>query len=843
MVDQAEAVVAIRREGLFRDLPDWLTEHEPAESQPRTQDVELLFPFTVEWHYEIHVPAGFGPRELPAAETRKLGCATYSHLFERSPDGHVTGRVHFDTGKRRMTASDADNLRNGVAEILKAPPILIYLDQTGEKLIGEGKIGEALLEFRKLSAAEPKEAIHRTRIARALLAAGMGEQARKEARAAVALDPSSATAHQTLGWVLQHDLIGRRFEKGFDLQAAIASYMKAKELDPENTIIRGDLAILLEHNVNGDRYGKGAAIAQAIEEYRALMKLPGGENLLDNLLIVCLHAGRTDVLKEQLAEDMPQDEARRPLYLAVQAVVNGSAGAVQRATRSIADPQKRNLALSQAGLVLMRSRNYSKASEMCAAAARGGQNTAQLLALADQLGKARHWEEVQTSSDRPEGAVQQFFLAFWGAEDYERVMRLLSRHHHQDRFREENIKGWKRGQRPMRSQMAKAGMDADVVADMLVVMMQPSVEGDDQAGYLVKARLPNTNMTVIVVREDGQCRILDLILGPSSSVGFVGYEVLARIEKGRLPEARRLLDWIRDEINPTGGDDPLAGPLLPRFWRKGEPGSETAMRQAAYALLAENKSTAGDAIPFLNAGLRNESDASARERLQLALAVAYSQVEQFEELLEPATALYSSHPTSQTAFSLLSSALLHLGRWDELDRYIENRLQNDARDPDAIRSRLRAAVWRGDLEIGRRQEDLLRQSGKLEAGDLNDLAWLALVAGKVDQRALQTIQEGVLHSKSSPSAALLHTAASLYAEVGKATEAREVLLQSIELQGGDEPDADSWYVLGRIAEYYDEVGAARDMYGKVKKPENPQEVLSSTYALAQRRIEQLKKLN
>jgi len=110
----------------------------------------------------------------------------------------------------------------------------------------------------------------------------------------------------------------------------------------------------------------------------------------------------------------------------------------------------------------------------------------------------------------------------------------------------------------------------------------------------------------------------------------------------------------------------------------------------------------------------------------------------------------------------------------------------------------------------------------------------------VDQRALETVQEGILQSQANPDGALLHTAASLYAEAGKAVEAREVLLQSIAVNGLDEPDSIAWYVLGRIAETYDEAGAAREMYGKVTKPEDLLDLSSSTYALAQRRLALLK---
>ena len=79
-------------------------------------------------------------------------------------------------------------------------PLLIYFDQRGEKLLAEGKIGESLEEFRKISLAEPEESVDRTRIARALLVAGLGELARTGAQEAVAQSESSAVAHQALAW-------------------------------------------------------------------------------------------------------------------------------------------------------------------------------------------------------------------------------------------------------------------------------------------------------------------------------------------------------------------------------------------------------------------------------------------------------------------------------------------------------------------------------------------------------------------------------------------------------------------------------------------------------------------
>jgi transglutaminase-like putative cysteine protease len=182
VVGESEAVVAIPRAELFERLPPWLRAAPPENSGVRTEDAELHEPFTVEWRYRIVPPAGFRVRELPPPADQKLGRAAYSHTFQTGEDGVVTGALRFETGGRRMTAGEARALREGVVQISSAPPLLISFDQSGEKLLAEGKIREALAEFRRLSAAEPKEPVHRTRISRALLAAGVGEAARQQAR-------------------------------------------------------------------------------------------------------------------------------------------------------------------------------------------------------------------------------------------------------------------------------------------------------------------------------------------------------------------------------------------------------------------------------------------------------------------------------------------------------------------------------------------------------------------------------------------------------------------------------------------------------------------------------------
>ena len=116
----------------------------------------------------------------------------------------------------------------------------------------------------------------------------------------------------------------------------------------------------------------------------------------------------------------------------------------------------------------------------------------------------------------------------------------------------------------------------------------------------------------------------------------------------------------------------------------------------------------------------------------------------------------------------------------------------------------------------------------------NNLAWNFLFTTGVTEKAIEYAQQAS-GAEGSRSSAALHTLATLYAEVGRSVQAREALLESLEIRGRDEPEAHDWYVLGRIAENYGEMETARDDYKRVTVPEDfPRG--GSTYLLAQKRL-------
>jgi len=86
------------------------------------------------------------------------------------------------------------------------------------------------------------------------------------------------------------------------------------------------------------------------------------------------------------------------------------------------------------------------------------------------------------------------------------------------------------------------------------------------------------------------------------------------------------------------------------------------------------------------------------------------------------------------------------------------------------------------------------------------------------------------------SPAILHTLACLYAETGKTKEAHDLLLRAMDELNLDEPNDDYWYAFGRIAEQLGELDVAIADYRKLEKPKIAMAIPTSTYQLAQNRL-------
>jgi tetratricopeptide (TPR) repeat protein len=847
VTSRVDAVVAISTAAMFIRLPEMAREEAGASAKRvssaasseaqvdsrRNADLELPEPYVEEWHYRIVPPPGFRTQALPASGKEQMGPAVLAKEFTLEPDGTVTANLRFDTVKRRFTSGEFEQLREGVVKSMQAEPILVKFEQIGEAYLAAGNVREALAEFNKLAALHPQEGLHHAQVASALLAGGMGEAARAEARRAIQLDPKSATAYETLAFILEHDLIGRQFEKGFDLAGAEAAYRKAIELDPTDKLAAANLAIVLEFNSKGQRYGPGARLDQAIGQYQSLGEGLGQVGLEDNLLFALMWAQRFKALKES-AQKLPATPTRRALWLLAIAATDGAEAAKKQAAQDLPEEARREVEQA-AAYNLMKLRTYGPAADLLAASAEGAQDAASLLSRADMIRRVRRHEDLTLPDGDPSSVVKKFFLAALSDNFNEQdILGLMSRQGAKE-VRKEGFKDARTEMRAVRQRLTKAGLELDEAIDFELSLMQLAVDGGDDAGYRLRILGPNSEsdlMTCYVVKEDGQYRILSV----SSDTAALGYEVIERAEKGDLAGARRLLDFLREETTPAGGDDRFAGPAFPHFWTKGQQGDRETIRIAGATLIA----AAGDdrAVSILLEGRDKAASEEERRQFDEALAQAYMGSKNYAGLMPVAQRLVAASPDSAAAFAMLIAAGTRLRQWPQCEQAIADRLKRLPDDPVAIRLEMSVAQEKGDFEKVQTSGRELVALGKATAGDLNNLAWSFLFRGGVDAEALQMAQRSVLMTQSSQAAAL-HTLASLYAEAGKTTEARQVLLQAMDVKGVEEPEDEHWYVFGRIAEQFGVRQAAVTDYRKLKAPDPADASPTSTYVLAQARLKTL----
>jgi tetratricopeptide (TPR) repeat protein len=832
--DLREAVVAIAVENLFVDLP-WFFREPEGEEKPdkpekpaRTHDVCLYAPTVSEWRYRIIPPPGFQARPFPANEKLALGPATLEKAFSRLEDGSVSVLLRFDCGKRRMTAEEAKQLRQGVERVRAEGVLLVGFSQVGAAHLEAGRIKEALGEFRTLAEAHPKKAVHRAQIARALLAGALGDAARVEARKAVELEPDSFVARQTLAWILQHDLIGRRFEKGWDPKGAEEAYRGALKIKPGQLEFVLDLAIMLEHDAAGQRYTSGSRLGEAIDLYKSVLKQIEGTNFENNLNVALLWAGRFKELGERLRKTTTP--SGRALVVVARSALEGADAGLAYAARSIPDEETRRASLAQAGELLLKLRYYAESGALLAAAARGAEDAASMLGRADRTRKTRKWDAFpEDASDASSAVKRLMFLVMAPNFDAAAVGALMSRYT-VDPGKDASTRDIRMMRTVIEEMWKKQSIAMEVGRDLTLSLMEPVVEGDEGLGYRV--RVPSvfggrTPQLWFLHPEDGRLKLLTL------GEGAIGRLALDLLEAGDADRARKWLDWAADEL-PDGADrDPLEADPFAVLYKKGQEADVTALRRAAAALAAEG-ARSGAAIAVLEEARGEEKNPKRRFVYDHAIAQAYGHDGKWVESGTASTRMIAAEPDSNAAFFLRGRSLEKQHKFDDMAALCQAQLRLKPNNAALLHALQHVESMRGKQESSQEYGRRLVKLGQGSPGVYNNLAWASLLEGKVTAVTLQDAQKATSNA-SGRSDAALHTLATVYADLGRPAEARDVLLQTFRARLTTEPEPQDWYVLGRIAEEYGAKDAAIAAYRRTATAENA-DLPNSTNQLSLRRL-------
>jgi hypothetical protein len=832
--DLESAAVGINVAGITARLPDWfdsrLADATLDDDRTRTADV-VIEPFVMEWNYRIQPPAGFKVRRLPAGNVLHLGPATLTSEFQ-DVDGAVLASWRFDTVKSRFSLAEADALLAGLRQLHAAETQLVAFDQIGVALRADGDFKGALLANEMLTKAHPRQAVHRLRNATALLEAGLGARAQREARAATKLEPKSALAWKTLGWMLQHDAVGRRFGAGYDRAAAIAAYRKARALDPTNADIAADLAVLLEHDADGVRYSARADLAQAIAEYQARRELLGvdeakSDDYANNLYYALLYAQRYSELRETL-RGQPAGLAQRALTITAIGAELGGPAAIDAARELVSSEADRRTALASAGNILTRLRQYAAAADLIEASTRGQTTTAANTQRIALLRKTRRNDGRGIAPVDPKGVVLRSFVELLGNRDGGAGFRALLSSRSTDLG--DSLAAFERAQRSIVTGLTRQDLPVEVGMDLLFSNVRVNLEGDDALGYRVQLRAAGETQTFYVVKERGAYRILTV----APMIGPLALLALEHVAANDYAGARRWLDWARLETRAANTEDPLEGPAFARAWTVGVESDLDGARAAAAMLLADC-ALGAQALPLLQSIDAAKLGAADRLGLDLALAKTHLELGNWRELQAVATRLVAAVPMSALAFRYQQWAGIQMHQWDAVEAAARERLSRLPDDSIAREMLVHRAEALGEFaQIPAIMQPLI-DSGRATAADYNQYAWSALLSQPVGEQAVEAARMAYDETQGR-SAAIGHTLACVYAANGKPREARDLLLKGMEQVGITRPDDSAWYGFGLVAEAYGDAESARDYYAHVQKPKKGVVQATSVYALSRARL-------
>jgi tetratricopeptide (TPR) repeat protein/transglutaminase-like putative cysteine protease len=842
-----DARMAILLNGIINHMPVYFKMNDEelkkekaraTKPQPvRTLDYVLPFAFVTEWRYRIVPPAGFKVRALPENRVLDMGPAKLTQNFSEDPDGTVRAVFHFTSGKSRYSTAEAEAVRKGISEMRKVNAIVISFDQAGYALLSAGKTREAIAAFESIVKKYPNEALHRVRIAQGLLEVGLAEAARSEAREAIRLEPGSALAHETLAEILQHDLIGRPFEKGFDLEGAKAEYRKALELDPDDLEIRTEYAILLEYDREGEQYGKNADLKGAVEQYRELKKRKSDWPPLDTALSFALfYSGQYKEVEEH-ASKLSSEKTRIALTIASRAATEGSESALKKSLELTADEESRMKALSSAAHFLLSIRLYKPAAELL-----GKINTGESsLEMIQAIAKTKQSESIAVSEKDAAEYVRKMLFLMMGPPLADRNVldmftKALEPKKNTGKEKKNDDYEYLRNVALNLRHKAAGDLPFEAQGDVFLSNMHLETEGDEASGYRVQVRgLGIDNLPFFVIKEQGQFRILNIRYG----LAPIGRVVLDRVQKGDLAGARRWLDWAREEHQIKGGDDPFAGPAFPHLWRQGQNGDRQTVQRVAAAMLADSHDIES-LLPLLVAAQKKARDESERNYWTQALSEAYRTLDKWPDVRAAAEKLLRASPNSVTAFERYALSCMRLKDWNAAIAAANERKSRLPRDADAIAILSAIADEKGKLEESLAiLRTAIKESPKPSVALLNNYAWNSLFVDNLPEDAIEMAQRAV-RMPEGKDFGIIHTLSAVYAEVGRVGESKRLLLKGMDDAGIDEPDPAIWYVFGRIAEQCGRMDAAVKAYQRIEKDQDEEPRANSTYNLAQRRLALIK---
>jgi len=667
----------------------------------------------------------------------------------------------------------------------------------------QGKFREGLAELDRLVAANPSSGLHRARRAQALIYVGDGDAARREARKAVEVDPKNPDAYVALGWVLTHDITGRRWTPGHDHAGARAALQQARKLDPKHVGAARQLAALLERSANGKLYGNAADVSRSLAAWRDAHALdPDNQDIADALVKILLFKGEI-ADAETIARSMPAADGRNSLLVA--AVAAGKAGPEGALTlvSSLASGDARTKLIQLAAAQLMFARRYDEMRALYAAAPVGNPQF-------DAMLKSMRRVDTAKLGNDPESVARAVLISI-ARDEYSAPT-----------FADKKLADELRGMST--KFLSRIGMDdkfpVDVIEDMLLAVTRMDTKRENGLARVECDQAGLTSQLYMVLGKTGA-----RFIGATSTANSIGRYLIASTDE---KASATLLDWFIEDHRRV---DPKMSAGLKTFWAPNLPRTKPASEVVGAVLAGGSEPKAIAALKRCNTTV---TTTAAQYACDYVLANAYATQASWSELEDHARAWSTRSKQTTKPILFHARALAHLGRFDDAEKVIADALKADPDDHALLLIQIELASGHHQRAVADQRSEALAARTDADVHDLNAAAWWKLVEGdvagarKLADRALQIDNKQVN---------LLNTAAAIEAEQG------DLAASHGHVEAGrdvfETPTFGDYYVHGRILEQLGLADDATTSYRKIKTPKYSP-LMPDSFELATKRLAALR---
>ncbi len=826
-----ESSVYLRESPVLNWVPSTLKEGEEERESPFV----LPLPYQMDLEWTITPPDGFVVRDKPEPLKRNFGVSTLTRKVEEASDHTVSMNVHFDSRQARLTAKEVQQFRDDYADWQRTTLPLLSFEHQAQKLVREGKVKEGVSLLQKQSQAGKESALALMRLASILRPFNMDLSHELGKKAAQQAENDKLILAEYAHLVAKNDA-GEDMGEGFDRQATIDAYAKAAALeDAEKDEFYLTLreAVALEFNEKGKRYEvPHADLEKAIAIYdsipaKGLREFDDG-SFRNNALFSLYFAEKYQDLHGRLRA-LPSEEVPASLAVKNEAMRKLSAdGAVDEADRLNLKEGVRAAALEEASGALAQKRLYADATRVLELAQQVMEKPEQLNNRIKTVRRTKKIDLDKLPESTPEElAIKLVVIAVSKKDDLDKSLKKYL-------AKDAQLKGDESRAWEFFEGMNKARRDSDLpaefFADISYAALSATSEGSDADGFRVTVtqdfHAKNVKYILYVVKEGGRYKIRSV----NERSPEMGAQALKLHQAGKTKSAKRWLDWAREKMQVSGGEDPLGVAPFARFWNQGK--GDVDLAAAALAAYADDPKPA---VKVLLSALAKEKDSAKKQYILQSLTWAYDNLEDYSSKLKYADVLLKELPDSRTAFWIRQNALWDLKNYEEYKKGIVARQKKGLEKErlELIRRLAHTETALGNIREGMKVRQKLIDDKDATSNDYNSQAWDGLFTDFGDEH-LQYAQRSI---EINANLGNTHTIGCIYAERGDLNEAARALEKILRAREGHKPEPIDYFIIGRIAEHLGYKAEAKKAYRLVDKPE--EEFTTSTYRLAQMRLKKL----